>query len=88
MTTITDEFMQQMLSKTKQYCIVILEAGPNRYEEGMEKIIWEHGWKKSFGSTEEEILHFARIACYLLCVRSPMRVTSLALESLMLQSKK
>ncbi|MGA3199019.1 MAG: hypothetical protein ABSD89_06380 [Halobacteriota archaeon] len=43
MTTITDEFMKQMLSKTKQYCIVILEAGPNRYEEGMEKIIWEHG---------------------------------------------
>jgi hypothetical protein len=43
MTTITDEFMQQMLSKTNQYCIVILKAGPNRYEEGMDKIIWEHG---------------------------------------------
>ena len=54
MTTITDEFMQQMLSKTKQYCIVILEAGPNRYEEGMEKIIWEHGWKKSFGSRKKK----------------------------------
>jgi len=43
MTTITDEFMRQMISKTKNYCIVILKAGPNRNEDGAEKIIWEHG---------------------------------------------
>jgi hypothetical protein len=43
MTTITDEFMRQMISSTKNYCIVILKAGPNRHEDGVEKIIWEHG---------------------------------------------
>ncbi len=30
MTTITDEFMRQMMSTTKNYCVVILKAGPNR----------------------------------------------------------
>jgi len=43
MTTITDEFMRQMSSKTRKYCIVILKAGPYRYVDGVEKIIWEHG---------------------------------------------
>ena len=43
MRIITDEFMQQMLSKTKQYSVVILKAGPNRQKEEIEKIIWEHG---------------------------------------------
>ena len=43
MTTITDEYMRQMLSQTRQYCIVILKAGPKKHEEGVEKIIWEHG---------------------------------------------
>lgn len=43
MTTITDEYMRQMLAKSRQYCIVILKAGPKKHEEGAEKIIWEHG---------------------------------------------
>lgn len=43
MTEITDEFMRQMISRTKNYCIVILKAGPNRNKPGVEKIIWEHG---------------------------------------------
>ncbi len=42
-TTITDDVMRQRLSATKQYCIVILKAGPKKNEEGAEKIIWEHG---------------------------------------------
>jgi hypothetical protein len=42
-TTITDEFMWQMRSTTKNYCIVILKAGPKRNEDGAKKIIWEHG---------------------------------------------
>jgi len=33
MTTITDEFMRQMMSTTKNYCVVILKAGPNRNED-------------------------------------------------------
>ncbi len=43
MQTITDDFMRQMLSKAKNYCIVILRAGPKSKEAGAEKIIWEHG---------------------------------------------
>ena len=43
MTTITDEFMRQRISGTRQYCIVILKAGPKKHEDGVEKIIWEHG---------------------------------------------
>ena len=42
-TTITDEFMRQMRSTTKNYCLVILKAGPKRNEDGVEAIIWEHG---------------------------------------------
>src|SRR5450631_3315639 len=40
---ITDEFMMQMISKTKNYCIVLLKHGLNRNMAGAEKIIWEHG---------------------------------------------
>lgn len=43
MTIITDEYMRQMMSMTKNYWIVILKAGPNRHMDGVEKIIWEHG---------------------------------------------
>ena len=43
MTTITDEYMQAMLSKTRQYCILILKAGPNRDHPEREKIVREHG---------------------------------------------
>ena len=43
MTTITDEFMRQMLSKARNYCVVILRAGPNKHMDGAEKIIREHG---------------------------------------------
>ncbi len=43
MTIITDEYMKQMHSKTKQYVICILKTGPKRNQSGVEKIIWEHG---------------------------------------------
>ena len=43
MTTVTDEFMRQMLTKTRNYSIVILKAGPHKNDDGVEKIIWEHG---------------------------------------------
>lgn len=55
MTTITDEFMQHMLSKTRQYCIVILKAGPKKNEDGVEKIIWEHG-RRNFALRADGVL--------------------------------
>jgi hypothetical protein len=55
MTEITDEFMQQMISRTKDYCIVILKAGPNRSKTGVEKIIWEHA-RRNFALRKEGLL--------------------------------
>ncbi len=55
MTAITDEFMQQMMSITKKYCIVILKAGPNKNEDGVEKIIWEHG-RRNFALRADGVL--------------------------------
>jgi hypothetical protein len=55
MATITDEFMQHMLSKTRQYCIVILKAGPKKNEDGVEKNIWEHG-RRNFALRADGVL--------------------------------
>lgn len=55
MTTITDESMKQMMTSTRNYCIVILKAGPNRYEVDVEKIIWEHG-RRNFALRADGIL--------------------------------
>jgi len=55
MTTISDEFMRQMLAVSKVYSIVILKAGPNKHMEGAEKIIWEHG-RRNFVLREEGVL--------------------------------
>ncbi len=55
MTTITDEFIREMLQKTKNYCIVILKAGPNVKMDGAQKIIWEHG-RRNFALRAEGIL--------------------------------
>ncbi|WP_121356447.1 YciI family protein [Flavisolibacter nicotianae] len=43
MQPITDEFMQQMLAKTKGYSLLLLKPGPNLNREDLQSIIWEHG---------------------------------------------
>jgi hypothetical protein len=55
MQTITDDYMRQMLAITKHYCIVILKAGPNKQQPGVEKIIWEHG-RRNFALRAEGVL--------------------------------
>jgi hypothetical protein len=55
MTSITDDFMRQMISGTKNYCIVILKAGPKRNLPGTDKIIWEHG-RRNFALRANGIL--------------------------------
>ena len=55
MTEITDDFMRQMISRTREYCVVILKAGPNRNKAGVEKIIWEHG-RRNFALREQGLL--------------------------------
>ena len=55
MITISDEFMRQMLSTTREYCVVILKVGPKRNEDGVEKIIWEHV-RRNFALRAEGVL--------------------------------
>jgi len=55
MTTITDEYMQQMLTKTKEYCIVLLKPGPNPNQPDIQKIIWEHG-RRNFALRADGLL--------------------------------
>jgi len=43
LTEITDEYMRDMLGKSKQYSVIILTEGLNANKPGVEKIKWEHG---------------------------------------------
>jgi len=43
MQQITDEYMQEMLTKTKTYTLMLLKPGPNVQHDEIKKIIWEHG---------------------------------------------
>ena len=40
---ITDDYMQQMLTTTKEYTFVLLSQGPHYGAPGTDTIIWEHG---------------------------------------------
>ncbi len=55
MQPITDEFMREMVAKTKAYTVVILKATPKRDEPGADKIVWEHG-RRNFALRAEGIL--------------------------------
>jgi hypothetical protein len=43
MQEITDDFMKEMLTRSKNYLLVILKAGPQKITEDQRKIVWEHG---------------------------------------------
>lgn len=58
MKEITDEYMKEMILKTKSYTVVILKATEKIKEPGVEKIIWEHG-RRNFQLREEGILPIA-----------------------------
>jgi hypothetical protein len=55
MTTITDEYMRQMLALSKNYTLVILKPTQKRNEPGVDKIIWEHG-RRNFALRAEGLL--------------------------------
>ena len=55
MATVTDDYMRQMLTTTRSYCVVILKAGPRRHEPGVEKILWEHG-RRNFSLRADGVL--------------------------------
>lgn len=43
MTEITDEYMRDMLTKSRPFTIVLLSTGPNYKADGDRSVIWEHG---------------------------------------------
>jgi hypothetical protein len=55
MNTVTNEFMMEMLSKSKNYTAVILHKGPNDNIPERQQIIQEHG-RKNFELRESGIL--------------------------------
>lgn len=40
---ITDEYMLQMRTRTRNYSLVILKSREARKQDGDDKIVWEHG---------------------------------------------
>jgi hypothetical protein len=55
MTTITDEYMNQMLASTQNYTIVFLKDGPNKDIPFRKEIVWEHG-RRNFQLRAENIM--------------------------------
>jgi hypothetical protein len=55
MAAITDEYMMQMRTTTKNYTLLILKAGPRFTAPDVNKIIWEHG-RKNFSLRADGLL--------------------------------
>ncbi len=55
MATITDQYMQEMLGKTKTYCACIIKATPKRQEQGADQVVWEHG-RRNFSLRPDGLL--------------------------------
>ena len=55
MSTITNEFMMEMLGKSKSYSVVILKKGPNDNIPERQQIVWEHG-RRNFELREQGLL--------------------------------
>jgi hypothetical protein len=53
--TITDEFMQRRLAASKEYCLMVLRAGPKWNQAEKDKIIWEHG-RRNFQLRQDGLL--------------------------------
>lgn len=55
MVAITDDFVREMISKTKPYTAVILRKTYKIDEPGADKIVWEHG-RRNFELRRDGIL--------------------------------
>jgi hypothetical protein len=52
---ISDEFMRDMLGRSKGYSLVLLRDGPNRHAEGVQPMPWEHG-RRNFALRADNLL--------------------------------
>jgi len=62
MSQVTDDYMREMLQRTKPYTLVILHKTPKLNELHADKIVWEHG-RRNFELRRDGIL----------CVVCPVR---------------
>jgi hypothetical protein len=49
---ITDDFMKEMLGRSREYTLVLLSATPERDAEGADELVWEHG-RRNFELRED-----------------------------------
>jgi hypothetical protein len=54
-TEITDEYMRDMLGKTRDYTLMMLKEGPNRSAPDRDRIVWEHG-RRNFALRADGVL--------------------------------
>jgi hypothetical protein len=54
-TDITDDFMHDMLSRSRTYSLLVLRATPKRQEPGADAIVWEHG-RRNFKLRSDGVL--------------------------------
>jgi hypothetical protein len=52
---ITDDYMREMLGKSREYSVMILKAGPNYDGEGIGPVVWEHG-RRNFSLRADGLL--------------------------------
>jgi hypothetical protein len=52
---ITDEYMREMMTKTKPYTVLLLTRGPNWDAPDRDRIVWEHG-RRNFALRAEGVL--------------------------------
>ncbi|WP_328525475.1 hypothetical protein [Kribbella sp. NBC_00359] len=56
MTRFSDEQMQAAMTQTREYTVVLLEAGPQYGTEAAKPVIWEHG-RRNFELRADGILN-------------------------------
>lgn len=55
MAEITDDYMREMLGKSRAYSVMILKTGPNYGGDGTDAVIWEHG-RRNFALRADGVL--------------------------------
>jgi hypothetical protein len=54
-TTITDDYMREMMPKAREYVVVILRGTEKLREPGAERVVWEHG-RRNFQLRADRLL--------------------------------
>ena len=58
MAEISDDFMGEMLGRSRAYTLVVLKDGPNRHDPAVQPALWEHG-RRNFSLRADGILPIA-----------------------------